>query len=243
MLVLSRLFPESNINWYLLFHIVGIIACLIYYILISRKFSFKWYVGLGLGVIIVLVEMIGAKLLAFIELGSVDFSWSGGFSLFGGIFLLFPALLLLARFLKINTADLLDFAIVGCFVCLGFFRLGCLFAGCCYGIAWPWGISDGEGGHLFPVQLIEVVLDFLAAAVLFVFLVKKKLPNGCLYGLGYLAYGIIRFVLQFFRERTNLFWAISLSHIWALIVIIAGIAIFLYFLSRQKRVIKNKQPE
>ena len=76
-----------------------------------------------------------------------------------------------------------------------FGRLGCFFAGCCYGVE-----TDGVLGMMFPehahkvlpTQLIEAIFLFALFAVLFLFTDKSMLV--------YLfSYSIFRFTLEFFR--------------------------------------------
>ena len=79
-------------------------------------------------------------------------------------------------------------------------RIGCFLAGCCYGIEYNGlfkimyteAIAAPNGINLFPVQLLEALLNFL----LFLFLVwidkwlKKPLSN---FGIYLVLYGAIRF--------------------------------------------------
>ena len=87
----------------------------------------------------------------------------------------------------------------------GFARIGCFFAGCCYGKPAPegWGVvfpADspaalhyGVSVAVWPTQLMESLFLFFLAALLF------KLPeNRRLIGYG-VGYGAGRFVLEFFR--------------------------------------------
>jgi phosphatidylglycerol:prolipoprotein diacylglycerol transferase len=84
-----------------------------------------------------------------------------------------------------------------------FGRLGCFFAGCCYGrkaqecaIA----IKSLHPDELprFPTQLIESILNLLNFVVLFLVYKKKKF-NGLIFVLYIFNYSIIRFVVEFFR--------------------------------------------
>lgn len=212
---------------------IGIILMEVYYALIAKKYGWKWYIGLLFGVFIFLLECIGAKLLFFIE-GGEGVSFISGFSLFGAIFLTPLGLFVFAKLAKVDFVDLLDFYAIGFLIELGFYRFGCMLAGCCHGIAWSWGLSDGSGGYLFPVQPIEASLDLFLAVVLLALLLFKKLPKGYCFAITYIGYGIIRFALEFFRERNAVLGSLSLAHFFALAIIFFSIA-YLWLVQRRNK--------
>lgn len=88
----------------------------------------------------------------------------------------------------------------------GFGRIGCLLAGCCYGvethgplsIVFPSDSLAPSGVPLFPSQIVMSVFDF----GLFFFLEwfsKKKKFNGEVGAVYLIAYSVGRFVIEFFR--------------------------------------------
>ena len=85
-----------------------------------------------------------------------------------------------------------------------FGRVGCLFAGCCYGVRcdlpFCFALSPTiEGGaRLFPVQLFEAACDLALCAALAVYL-RKRRPVPRATGIFLMAYAAYRFVLEFFR--------------------------------------------
>lgn len=92
----------------------------------------------------------------------------------------------------------------------GIARIGCFFAGCCYGIESQWGfaseynpfVPEVIGVSRFPVQLLESLGNFLIAAFLFSLLAtktKKKPLQGKLIYLYFLCYSILRFFDEFLR--------------------------------------------
>ena len=222
------------------FWIIGILMTVPFYSFFAPKVGISRPLGVLVGLLIVILEAFGAKILFFIEnpssLGD-GVSWLGGFSLFG-VFLFTPFfLVLVALFLKRDALSFLDYYAPGILLELAFYRVGCTLAGCCQGIYVGWGISDGGRDGLFPVQPVEILLD-LALFLFLLFLILRKdafARKGLLLGATFLGYGVIRFGLEFLRERTSLFWGLSLSHIWALLTFLAGAVLLFLSLRRGRR--------
>lgn len=214
-----------------LFWSIGIILCFAYYILIRKKFKISFLMSILLCFIILLAEILGAKILFLFErIPNVtidDLTALGGFSLFG-VFLISPLFMFLfSLLLKIKFIKLMDYMSLGIFLELACYRISCIYNGCCGGITFPWGFLELDGSHTFPVQPIEIGLDVLAFAILLILFLTKKLKYGDLFYLTYLSYGLIRFVLEFFRVRDNLFLNMSISHIFAFICIVFGLIMFI----------------
>lgn len=85
----------------------------------------------------------------------------------------------------------------------GIGRVGCLFAGCCYGLPYAGvgAVRLEEAGipyPVFPIQLVEAGLNFCLSYALA--RMSRKKPRGlCLLCVYLLCYGVERFVLEFFR--------------------------------------------
>lgn len=214
-----------NIPSLLFFWAIGIIVSVTYYVLIHKKFRIQWYVALFLGLIMILLETFGAKILFFLENPDSikeGISWTGGYSLFGVFFFAPLFLILISLFLKMGYLDLMDLLIPGILLELAFYRIGCTCVGCCYGIEVGWGISNGIKDKLFPVQPLESILDITSFIAIFLLFLKGKLKRGEPFYLTYIFYGLIRFVLEFFRHRNNLVGIFSLTHFFALATFVFG---------------------
>lgn len=137
--------------------------------------------------------------------GGAPFSPSN-FSLYGGL-LLVPALILLpVRLMKADFGAVLDTCAAGVYLLLGTAKLGCFSYGCCYGVDCAFGtVNRFTGTRTFPVQLLESVLTFIIAALLYAvsvgWLPKKGWPSGAVYPLGLVLYGVMRFFIQFLRAH------------------------------------------
>ncbi len=121
-----------------------------------------------------------------------------------------------------------------------FGRVGCFFAGCCYGVEWKYGISgrvlnSGVCEHTprFPVQLAEAFLLLVLFSVLLVLFTKGKL-QGRLMAFYLCAYAVLRFILEFFRGdeiRGHLLF-LSTSQ-WISLLTLMGVGIY-FFISHRK---------
>ena len=130
----------------------------------------------------------------------------------------------------------------------GFGRLGCLFAGCCYGnktSAW-FGI-EMQGVKRVPIQLFEALFLFALSALIFWLFFKqakkgwKEIPLLPVY---LIVYGVWRFFIEYARgddvERgKTIIPFLSPSQLIAVILVVVGIG---YFVVWQKMK-KNKREE
>ena len=128
-----------------------------------------------------------------------------------------------------------DGFIPGVAVAQGFGRIGCFFAGCCFGVpaqgalgvVFPAGSLAPAGVPLVPVQLFSAAGDFLLAALLLL-LDRKKPRAGLLTGLYLLLYSIGRFLIEFLRsDPRGAVGALSTSQFIALFTAAAAIVLLI----------------
>ena len=127
-----------------------------------------------------------------------------------------------------------------------FARVGCFFAGCCYGIEGAFGLAVPESvetvtaiGHVsrFPVQLLEALCN-LGIACLILFLLQKGRMRGKLLYVYFGLYAILRFCDEFLRgdEIRGFVGVFSTSQFISLFI--GAFAAFMLFI--KPRLIKNK---
>lgn len=126
-----------------------------------------------------------------------------------------------------------DYTIPGLVLGQAFGRVGCHFAGCCYGmecdtpisVVFPAGGAAPAGIPLLPTQLMEAV--FLALlTVLLVVLLKKKKPFGTVSGWYMVLYGAWRFAIEFFRsDERGFVGALSTSQFISIFIFAGGVAL------------------
>jgi phosphatidylglycerol:prolipoprotein diacylglycerol transferase len=125
---------------------------------------------------------------------------------------------------------LLDVASASITSAHGFGRLGCLMVGCCYGSptdSWC-GIYHVDLGYkVVPIQLFEALFLFILCAVTVVMLVKKIPGAMALY---MSAYGIWRFIIEFFRgdDRGGSILGMTPSQFLGVVMIIFAVVLILF---------------
>ena len=136
---------------------------------------------------------------------------------------------------KLPFFSLTDYFIPGLVIGHAFGRIGCLFAGCCYGmecetpisIVFPAGSAAPAGIPLLPTQILESVFLFLLCAFLVWRLAKQK-PFGTVSGWYMALYGVWRFTIEFFRsDERGFVGALSTSQFISIFIFAGGVALLL----------------
>jgi len=196
---------------------------------------------LDLGIVVIVAAILGARLLLLAL--DFDFYWNQPAEIFslarsGGVFYggLIAAVLVSFWYMRRQKMPLwLTCDVFAPGIALGHAigRVGCLFAGCCYGrpTTLPWGIQFSDsfaasyvgtplGVHLHPTQLYEAGAELLILVVLLVSERRGRPYAGRTFWIYGLLYGLSRFVVEFFRgdERGGLL-GVSTSQVISLILV------------------------
>lgn len=167
---------------------------------------------------------------------------TSGLVFYGGLYGGLLSGFLFAKLRKIETRDFFDVFAVGIPAFHIFGRVGCFFAGCCYGVRSDFGFSGRvlfedvrEKASRFPVQLLEAAVLFILTAVLF-FLFTKGIFRGKLMMLYLLIYASLRFVIEYFRgdELRGSFLWFSTSQ-WISLATIGVVSLLLLMKSSKKK--------
>ena len=159
--------------------------------------------------------------------------------LMGGVLAGAVALWLYARSQKLPVAKLCDAIVAPVALAQGIGRLGCLAAGCCYGVgsdAWCAIRFTSAAAHeqtgvpldtpLVPVQLIESAFDFALATFLTYAWRRKPQPPGTVLWLYFILYGAGRATIEFWRgDAVRGLWfggAVSTSQMFSVAAILVG---------------------
>ena len=150
-----------------------------------------------------------------------------GFVVYGGIIVAFVVATWYCAKQKLDFYRYFDMAVPGIAVAQGFGRLGCLLAGCCFGVptSSPWGIVFHNSLHapndiaLVPTQLFSSLGNFAIAALLILYARREHNPGkvGLLY---LLLYSAGRFGIEFYRaDSRGAIGPLSTSQLIALVLL------------------------
>lgn len=119
----------------------------------------------------------------------------------------------------------------------GIGRIGCLCAGCCYGMEYDGIFSitfpDNEFTHdisgvpRFPTQLIETTVNLILFVFLYLYVRKKKRKDGQAIGIYLIVYSVMRFLLEFVRGDMIRGSAVGLSTSQWISLILLPLGIYL----------------
>ncbi|MCR5431387.1 MAG: prolipoprotein diacylglyceryl transferase [Lachnospiraceae bacterium] len=147
---------------------------------------------------------------------ALDFAF-GGMVFYGGLIGFALGVIRYCKHFKVPVWGLVDLYTPFLPFVHGFGRIGCFFAGCCYGIEYNGPLSvhfpynevvpQLSEVSRFPVQLVEAGLNFICFAVLITLMRKelnraegdRKLKQGQLCGIYLVYYIVVRTLLEFLR--------------------------------------------
>jgi phosphatidylglycerol:prolipoprotein diacylglycerol transferase len=211
----------------------------------ARKEGIPPHKIVDLGFYILLAAIIGSRLF-FISINASHYIknpldilkiWEGGLVFYGGVFLALPAAI---WYVKKNglgiwkTADIFAPSIA---IGHAIGRIGCFFAGCCYGkpaelLPWAVTFTDPEslvgasiGIPLHPTQLYESAGEFINFLIL-ITLRGYKSFNGQLFMTYLLLYSVLRFIVEFFRgdmSRGFIIYNLSISQGISILIFLVAI--------------------
>lgn len=250
-----KLFHVSFLNTYGLMVGIGIIAALFLYRKLSQKThmsesSFRFYgialvVSIGLAFVFARLFQMIYNLAKTGKIGS-GITFLGG--LIGGVATFFIIVLVFGKKYRSDMMKTVNIA-MPCITLGHFFgRIGCFFAGCCYGKETDsflgvkfvrYITEDGKwvyGPPRLPTQLFEALFLLLLTVALLILIFKfNKLDFAAvayLYG-----YGVFRFLIEFLRddERGAFLLGLSPSQVISIIMVIGATALTIWIVLKKKK--------
>lgn len=214
----------------------------------AKKYGLKDELILDLTIWCGVGGILGAKLMYIIVewkdvfSGHMSFSdFMYGFVVYGGIIGGIFAGWLYCKLKKLPFFKYFDLVMPSIALAQGFGRIGCFFAGCCYGKktnAW-YGMKfihsvyeDMRDVKVIPTQLLMSAGNFLHFALLVWIagvIFKKKKPDGIVAGCYLIFYSIGRFLIEFLRDDPRgAIRALSTSQFISIFIFAAGVALVLW---------------
>ena len=171
---------------------------------------------------------------------------SNGFVVMGGLIGGFAAAWIYCACKKVVFADYLDLCAPSIAIaqCIG--RIGCFFAGCCYGkvtdkwygIAFKNSMFAPNHVKLIPTQLISAGLDLINMIILLI-VAKKTKKQGLVGALYITLYSIGRFFIEYLRnDERGAIGGLSTSQAGSIVTLVIGIVVLVWALCHKKKVIE-----
>ena len=233
---------EIKVHMYGVMIALGILATFIVLFTYGKKIGLKesfldfiYYNGIASIALGFVAAAAFQGLYNYIEDPSKGFSLSGGITFIGGLIGGVATFLLIYLIFKKKLAgrvfDMVSLAPCCILIAHAFGRVGCFFAGCCYGLPTDsfLGVKFPElAVKVHPTMLYEAAFLFILFGVCSYLLLKKNFRHNM--SLYLVAYGIFRFLIEFVRDdaRGELVAGISPSQFWSILMV--GFGIGLYFI-------------
>lgn len=172
--------------------------------LVDKNFSTKH--SLNIALVVLTSGFIGSKIVVIFEniefllsdIRNIKYFMLTGKSIVGGIIGGFIGIRVYKKLNNIGDRKFGNLLAIPISLGMGIGRIGCLLAGCCYGV-------ELSNGFVIPTQIIELLFCF----GLTIYLIKKKYTKpdlfpGELFSDLVIAYFIFRFVIEFLRATQKL---------------------------------------
>lgn len=230
-----------TIHMYGLMIAIGFLSALVMTLRRGKKKGFSEDIIYGIFFCAIIGGMVGTRLLYYIvELPqiikdpSILWNFKNGYVVYGGIIGGVLTSLVYCRIKKAAFLQYFDLVMPAVSLAQGFGRIGCFFAGCCYGRetdAW-YGIVfhnsnfAPNGVKLIPTQIISSVGDFVICGILLWYASKKPQAGrvACMY---MLLYGVGRFAVEFLRnDYRGSIGALSTSQLISIGVVALGAVMY-----------------
>lgn len=153
-----------------------------------------------------------------------------GQSLFGSIFLLPIMYFIGARLFRRPFCDVFDVFVMCTITTLIFARIACIVSGCCQGQFLP-----GSESLRWPTRELEIIFH-IGLLIFFYIKNRKGTQLGELWPLYMIAYGSFRFCEEWLRAGEVVFGPFHYGHIWAVLSVIIGSAVYLELREQRSKV-------
>lgn len=223
----------------------------------AKRLGMDPNVVMDLSFYIILATLVGARLMYIIvewrryaeHPMDIIKIWEGGLVFYGGLISSILVSVIYLRKHHLNFFQVADLFMPGVALGHGIGRLGCFFAGCCYGREAPhfWAavrfpqtpFSLAPAGiPLYPAQLMEMA-TLLGLFGFLVFMSRRKKFDGQIFLLYIVLYSIARSILETFRGDAIRGFVIpgwlSTSQLVSLILILVAVVIYGYLRHQRKQ--------
>lgn len=206
---------DRFVAWYGVLIALGMVAGLIVATLIAKKKGYNSDMPINIALFALPLAIIGARLYycifkgvdSFVEIFNIR---SGGMAIYGGIIGGYLGLLLCCKIKKYPIMQACDLAVVALALGQAIGRIGCYLSGCCYGVettleslqVFPISTIQDDGLWHYATFFYESFFNLLLFVLLMVLSYKTK-KVGVTTGTYLIIYGVVRAVLEQFRDPSE----------------------------------------
>lgn len=246
-----------EIRYYGLFYVIGFIIFYLFmtHLVKEREIDLKKDDVLDLLVWVIVLGIIGARLFHvffynpsyYLANPTQIFAiWQGGLAFHGGLLGALLAAYIFSKRKKIHLYDILDIGVIPVALGLMLGRIGNFINGELYGriTDLPWGVKfQGAEGFRHPSQIYESLKNLAIFGILWN-LRNKRLRKGTLFWLFVTLYGLLRFLVEFFREPAPEFGFVGLLSIGQILSLaMLGIGVIMILVIYKKKTAYTRQAE
>lgn len=201
---------------------------------------------LNLAIILVLSGLLGSRLFYAVFYEPAYFKahpleifqlWEPGLVWYGGLIAGIIAGGLYVYFTRLPFWDMADLLVPWLALGYGIVRIGCFLNGCCYGHVTdvPWAVVFPHLDDLprHPTQLYSSLVGFALWGFLLWFYPRRQF-SGQVFLLYLMLYGLLRSVVEYFRDNLTVWGPITVSQAISLAVVLAAGLVY-YWRARQER--------
>lgn len=250
-------FLGLTISWYGVIIAIAMILGVFVAYLICKKKNISTSMPVDLALFALPCAIVGARLYYCIFNGVSNFwqifeIWNGGLAIYGGVIGGFLGVLWCCKLKKYSLLQACDLAAPCLILGQAVGRIGCYFGGCCYGVettnqalqVFPLSVEINGVWHL-ATFFYESFFNILGFVVLIILSIKTK-RNGITTAWYFIIYGIVRAILEAFRDPKELLTigstGIRVSQLLSMLLIIVGVVLFVCVLikkQKENKVVKN----
>lgn len=257
LLVESRTLPifGLNVSLYGIMIALAMLLGIVCALFICKAKSYNINMPINLALYALPFAIVGARIYYCIFNGVDSFIsifqiWKGGMAIYGGVIGGFLGVLLCCKIHKYSLLHACDVAAPCLILGQAIGRIGCYFAGCCYGVetqiewlqAFPLSVYINGAWHL-STFFYESFLDLLGFGLL-IFITSKSISRGVVTSSYFIIYGTIRAVLEQFRDgaETLMLGSIRVSQLLSVLLVILGFSmLFVIFYKKEKDKVWNSK--
>lgn len=175
--------------------------------------------------------------------------WEGGMAIYGAVIGGAVGAVLFCLIHKKNFLAVADVACISLILGQGLGRIGCYFAGCCYGVEvtnpafmwFPFAVEMSGVWH-YSTFFYESFFNLIIFGVLLFLFRKKVNTTGVIFSLYILCYGVVRCIIETFRgDSLYIFNVIKVSQLLSAILIIVGIIMLVIIYTKKKKGVSNEE--